>query len=47
MTETPTVMVPSMINSHLQPAMPCAPFKFPRTPAPMRPPNAFASELPA
>jgi hypothetical protein len=45
--EIPTVILPSMMNSHLHPAIPCAPSRFPRTPAPIRPPNALARELPA
>jgi hypothetical protein len=42
-----TVMHPSMINNHRQPAIPWDMCRFPKTPAPMSPPKAFARELPA
>jgi len=43
---TPMVITPSTMKSHLHPAIPCAPSRFPRIPAPRRPPNIFASALP-
>src|ERR1700742_113868 len=35
-----------MINSHLQPAIPLLPFRFPRIPAAISPPNIWAIALP-
>lgn len=47
MRAMPTVIVPSMMNSHLHPEILCAPSRPPKTPAASNPPNMFATELPA
>jgi hypothetical protein len=44
--DTVIVMHPSMMKSHLHAAIPNAPSRVPRTPAPIRPPKALARELP-
>jgi hypothetical protein len=47
MSAMPTVIVPSIMNNHLHPEIPCAPSRFPNTPAASNPPNILAIELPA